>query len=55
MGIEGEMEGGWVSIERAGGLSVLAFMLINTFPSSQYFTERGGVILHQWKKKKKTG
>lgn len=44
-----------MSIERAGGLSVLAFMLINTFPSSQYFTERGGVILHQWKKKKKLG
>lgn len=23
---------GWVGIERAGGLSVLAVMLINTFP-----------------------
>lgn len=29
-------------IERVGGLSVLAFMLIKKFPTSQYFTKREG-------------
>lgn len=29
-------------IERVGGLSVLAFMLIKTFPTSQYLTEGRG-------------
>lgn len=30
-------------IERVGGLSVLAFMLIKKFPKSQFFT-RGGLL-----------
>lgn len=51
-GIEKEMKGGRVCIERIVGLSVLAFMLIKTFPTSQCLTERKGVIFYQWKKKK---
>ena len=31
-------------IERVGGLSVLAFMLIKKFPKSQFLTKRGGLL-----------
>lgn len=30
--------------ERVGGLSVLAFMLIKKFPTSQYFTGKEGLL-----------
>lgn len=53
VGIKGEMEGGRVCIERVGGLSVLAFMLINTFPTSQYLTQRGGGKISSVEKEKK--
>lgn len=54
-GIEGEMEGGWVCIERVGGLSVLAFMRINKFPTSQYLTEWGVGYVSSMEEGKKTG
>lgn len=51
VGSEGEMEGGWC-FERVGGLSVLAFMLIKKFPTSQYLTERGRGYISPVVKKK---